>query len=161
MRYPILALIAAAIAVAGPLSAQDRIAPGQVAFGEAGEVAASLTGAAGDPDRGAEILADKGVGNCIACHQIGAMPDVPWQGEIGPMLDGAADRWSEDQLRGIVANAKMTFPGTIMPAFYKTDGFTRPGDAFTGEAAKGPLDPLLTAGQVEDVVAYLMTLREQ
>ncbi|GAD57453.1 sulfur oxidation protein SoxX [Limimaricola cinnabarinus LL-001] len=55
----------------------------------------------------------------------------------------------------------MTFPGTIMPAFYKTTGFIRPGDGFTGKAGTEPLDPLLTAQQVEDVVAYLMTLREE
>ncbi len=76
------------------------------------------------------------------------------------MLDGAGDRWSEAELRGIVANAKMMFEGTMMPAFYKTEGFTRPGDAYTGKAPEGDLPPLLSAQQIEDVVAYLATLKE-
>lgn len=71
-----------------------------------------------------------------------------------------ADRYSEPQLRGIVANAKMTFEGSFMPAFYKTEGFIRPGNGYTGKAAEGDLAPVLTAQQIEDVVAYLLTLKE-
>ena len=88
------------------------------------------------------------------------MPDVQFQGDVGPALDGAGDRWTEAQLRGIVSNAKMTFEGTRMPAFYKTEGFIRPGDGYTGKAAPPDLPPILTAQQVEDVVAYLLTLKE-
>ncbi len=66
---------------------------------------------------------------------------------------------AKSELRGIVSNAKMMFDGTIMPSFYKTKGYIRPGDAFTGKAAEGELPPLLTAEQVEDVVAYLMTIK--
>ena len=77
------------------------------------------------------------------------------------MLDGAGDRWTEADLRGIVSNAKKTFPGTMMPAYYKVDGYIRPGDAFTGKAAEEPLPPLLSGQQVEDVVAFLMTLKEE
>ena len=76
------------------------------------------------------------------------------------MLDGAGSRWSDAELRGIVANAKMMFPDSLMPSFYRTDGYTRPGNAFTGEAADSTFGPLLTAQQVEDVVAYLATLKE-
>jgi L-cysteine S-thiosulfotransferase len=61
---------------------------------------------------------------------------------------------------GIVANAKMTFDGSFMPAFYKTEGFVRPGDAYTGKAPEGALPPILTGQQIEDVVAYLLTLKE-
>jgi len=61
----------------------------------------------------------------------------------------------------LVVKPKMTFDGTVMPAFYKVDGFTRPGDAFTGKAAPADLPPLLSAQQVEDVVAYLMTLKDE
>jgi L-cysteine S-thiosulfotransferase len=75
-------------------------------------------------------------------------------------LDGVASRWSESELRGIVANAKMTFDGSFMPAFYKTEGFVRPGDAYTGKAPEGALPPILTGQQIEDVVAYLLTLKE-
>ena len=100
------------------------------------------------------------LGNCVACHQIAAMPEVEFQGNIGPDLDGAADRWSEAQLRGLVSNAKMTFDGTFMPAFYKTEGYIRPGAAYSGKAPEGELPPILSAQQVEDVVAYLLTLKE-
>ena len=76
------------------------------------------------------------------------------------MLDGVGSRWNEAELRGIVANAKQVYDGTIMPAFYKVDGFIRPGNAYTGKAAE-TIEPLLTAQQIEDVVAFLMTLKDE
>lgn len=151
-----LALLTGTAAVA-----QDATAPKDVAYGEYGAVEQSLTGQAGEAESGAKVVSTKSQGNCVACHQISALPDVPFQGNVGPALDGVADRWSETELRGIVANAKKTFPDTIMPAFYKTEGYIRPGDGFTGKAAEEPLDPLLSAQQIEDVVAFLMTLHEQ
>lgn len=152
--------LAVALALTG-VAAQAEVAPQEVAFGEYGAIETSLTGTPGDPKAWAEVMADRGLGNCVACHAVGALEEVPFHGEVGPPLDGAADRWTEADLRGIVANAKMTFPGTIMPAFYKTTGFIRPGDGFTGKAGEEPLPPLLTAQQIEDVVAYLMTLHEE
>lgn len=140
-------------------AAMAETAPGAVAF-EEGAVTQSLTGAAGDPAKGAEVMSNRGLGNCVACHAVSAMPDVAFQGNVGPSLDGAGDRWEEAQLRGIVSDAKMTFDGTIMPSFYKTGPYVRPGNAFTGKAAEGDLPPLLTAEQIEDVVAYLLTLKE-
>ena len=87
---------------------------------------------------------------------------MPFHGEVGPTLDGTGSRWSQAELRGLIANAKMTFDGTVMPAFYKTSGYIRPGNAFTGKAAETPeLPPLLTAQEVEDVVAFLMTLKDE
>jgi len=138
----------------------EDIAPDNVTFEEYGEVLESLSGVAGDPAAGREIMVARGKGNCIACHQVTALEEFPFHGEVGPMLDGAGDRWSEAELRGLVANAKLTFEGSVMPAFYKTSGFNRPGDAYTGKAAEGELTPLLTAQEVEDVVAYLQTLTE-
>lgn len=125
-----------------------------------GAVSQSLSGAAGDPAVGKKVMTTRGLGNCIACHAVTSLSDSPFHGEIGPSLDGAADRWSEAELRGIVANAKMTFDESMMPSFYKTTGYIRPGNAFTGKAAKGDLPPLLTAQQIEDVVAYLLTLKD-
>ena len=61
---------------------------------------------------------------------------------------------------GILVNAKKTFKGTVMPSFYKTSGFTRPGDGYTGKAPTGPIEPILSAQDVEDVVAFLMTLQD-
>lgn len=155
-RHVVLAGIVAAFAA---LPAVSETAPTAVVHAE-GAIEASLTGAAGDPVRGATIMTTNSKGNCVACHQIAAMPDVPFQGNIGPALDGAASRYSEAQLRGLVVNAKMTFEGTFMPAFYKTEGFIRPGDAYTGKAPEGDLPPILTAQEIEDVVAYLLTLKE-
>ncbi|GIT92991.1 hypothetical protein JANAI62_34490 [Jannaschia pagri] len=151
--------IAATFAAATMAVAEGAIAPGDVEYDEYGAVAASLTGVAGDAENG-KLLMNKGAGNCIACHAVSALSELSFHGEIGPMLDGVADRWTEADLRGIVANAKVMFDGTMMPSFYKTTGYTRPGDAYTGKAAQGELAPLLTAQEVEDVVAYLMTLKE-
>jgi L-cysteine S-thiosulfotransferase len=130
-----------------------------VQFAE-GAVAQSLTGVPGDAASGKKVASTRPLGNCVACHVITAMPEAAFQGNIGPALDGVASRYDEAQLRGIVSNAKMMFEGTMMPAFYKSSGYIRPGDAFTGKAASGELPPLLTAQQVEDVVAYLLTLKE-
>lgn len=137
-----------------------EVAPNDVAYAD-GAIAESLSGVAGNADRGREILTSKSLGNCVACHAADAYDDISFHGEIGPMLDGVGSRWEEAEVRGIVANAKMTFEGTIMPAFYKTNGYIRPGDAYTGKAAKGDLPPLLNAQQIEDVVAYLMTLKDE
>ena len=137
----------------------ETVAPQDVVY-EDGAVAVSLTGVAGNPAEGAAIM-NKGAGNCIACHAVSALSNLPFHGEIGPPLDGAADRWSEAELRGIVSNAKIMFEGSMMPSFYKTEGFIRLGNAYTGNAHEGDVQPLLTAQQVEDVVAYLMTLKEE
>jgi sulfur-oxidizing protein SoxX len=136
----------------------DVVAPGDVQFDEYGAVSQSLTGQPGDAENGAMVMKTKSVGNCISCHEVTALNDAPFHGEVGPPLDGVADRWSEAELRGILVNAKKTYEGTMMPAYYKVDGFIRPGNAYTGKAAEGPLDPLLTAQQIEDVIAFLGTL---
>jgi len=152
-------IIALTLACAASGAVAAEVAPGDVAF-DTGAVAQSLTGQPGDPAQGREVVGSKSLGNCVACHAISEMSDIPFQGEIGPMLDGAGDRWSEAELRGIVTNAKMMFPGSMMPSFYKVDGFIRPGKAYTGEAADDSFGPVLTAQQIEDVVAYLQTLKE-
>lgn len=157
MKYRIglgvAAILAATVAYA------EAVKPTLAVF-EDGAIATSLSGAPGDAANGA-ILMNKGSGNCIACHSVSALSDLPFHGEVGPPLDGAGDRWSEADLRGIVADAKMMFDGTVMPSFYKTTGFTRLGDAYTGKAhAEGEVQPLLTAQDIEDVVAFLVTLKE-
>ncbi|MBU3259409.1 sulfur oxidation c-type cytochrome SoxX [Roseovarius sp. PS-C2] len=153
-------LLAATVLAAGSAMAEP-VAPADVQFDEYGAVAESLTGQPGDPENGAMVMKTKSIGNCISCHEVTALNDAPFHGEIGPTLDGVADRWSEAEIRGIVSNAKNTYPDTMMPAYYKVDGFVRPGNAYTGKAPEGPLDPLLSAQQIEDVVAFLVTLKEQ
>ncbi|MEY3003188.1 MAG: hypothetical protein RLZZ491_364 [Pseudomonadota bacterium] len=158
MKHQML-LVAGFVLAATGLQA-DVIAPGDVVANEYGEIAQSLSGQPGDIQRGKEIMAARGKGNCLACHQVSALADQPWHGEVGPSLDGVGARWDEAALRGLLVNADVTFPDSIMPAFYKVSGFTRPGDAFTTRPAPDPLAPLLAAQEIEDVVAFLMTLTE-
>ncbi len=159
MKLKVAIAAATATVLSAGLTFSAEIKPMEVVF-EDGAVATSLSGQPGNAEEGA-IIMNKGAGNCIACHQVTALSHLPFHGEIGPPLDGAADRWSEAEFRGIVANAKEWFPDTMMPAFYKTEGFIRLGNAYTGKAHEGEVAPLLTAQQVEDVVAFLMTLKEE
>ncbi|MFT5798697.1 MAG: sulfur-oxidizing protein SoxX [Candidatus Azotimanducaceae bacterium] len=130
----------------------EPVAPSEVKF-EDGVVMASLTGVAGDAVNGREVFKNRKQGNCLACHVNADMPEESFHGEVGPEMTGAADRWDAGELRGIVSNSKMMFDGTIMPAFYRDTGLERPLEKFAGQT-------ILTAQQVEDVVAYLQTLKE-
>ena len=156
-----LAAIAGGLALAASMSSADAVAPEDVVYGEYGEVEASLSGQPGNPEEGLKVFTSRALGNCVACHTVTALVDsVAFHGNVGPPLDGVGERWTEADLRGIVANAKNVYEGTIMPAFYKSSGFIRPGEGFTSKPAAEPLPPLLSAQQIEDVVAYLMTLKE-
>ena len=153
------AFLAAALAAA-PLAAE--VAPGDIVWAEDGSIAESLTGTPGNAEEGQKVMTTNALGNCVACHQISTMPEVPFHGTIAPELEGAAERWSEAQLRGIVVDAKKTFPESFMPGMYKVGPFIRVGDGYKGTAPEGgpeSVKPILTAQQVEDVVAYLMTLK--
>ncbi|MBY6069447.1 sulfur oxidation c-type cytochrome SoxX [Leisingera aquaemixtae] len=156
-----LRLITLACALTGAAAIAAETSPKEIQYDEYGAVAEPLTGVAGDAANGAVIVGEKSKGNCVACHEVTALADIPFHGEVGPMLDGAGDRWTEAELRGLVANAKMTFEGTVMPAFYKDEGYIRPGDGYTGKAPSAPLTSILTAQEIEDVVAFLATLKEQ
>lgn len=131
----------------------EAVKPMNVTFTD-GTVEASLTGVAGDPEMGRKVFANRKQGNCLACHVNADLSEESFHGEVGPPMDGVADRWSEAELRAIVTNSKMVFEDTIMPAFYIDNGYERPLDEFAGQS-------ILTAQQVEDVVAYLMTLKEE
>jgi sulfur-oxidizing protein SoxX len=143
----------AAIAVFGAsMAIAAHVKPMAVSFTN-GAVEAALTATAGDAANGRKVFANRKQGNCLACHMNSDMAEESFHGEVGPPMDEVADRWTEAELRGIVTNSKMMFEGTIMPAFYVDSGYTRPLDEFAGKS-------ILTAQQVEDVVAYLMTLKE-
>lgn len=149
----LVATLAAGTAIAGP------VAPADVVYSEYGAVEKSLSGAPGNPEDGAKVMTNRSLGNCVACHQVSALSEAPFHGNVGPSLDGVGERWSLAELRGILSNAKKTYEGTVMPAYYVVDGFTRPGNAYTGKAAEGELDPLLSAQQIEDVIAFLSMLK--
>ncbi len=115
-------------------------------------LAESLTGAPGDPARGRAIVANRQVGLCLLCHS-GPFPEERFQGNLAPDLRGAATRWSEGQLRLRVVDSSRIIPATIMPAYHRTEGLVRVAPAWLGK-------PVLTAAQIEDVVAFLLTLRD-
>lgn len=146
-------ILAAALAVGltGFTAEAETVAPEAVAFAE-GAVATSLTGVPGDVAEGRKAFANRKLGNCLACHANPDMPDESFHGETGPSLEGVADRYDEAHLRGLVINSKMTFEHTMMPGFYNKAGLERPASKFEGQT-------ILTAQQVEDVVAYLGTLK--
>ncbi len=147
-----MALISAAAVMLGSAAAAQMVGPDDVTFAD-GAVAASLTGSAGDAVNGRKVFANRKQGNCLACHANTEMPEQTFHGEVGPSLDGVADRWEEAELRGILVNSKETFEGTIMPSFYRLKNGVRPLKKFDGKT-------ILTAEQVEDVLAYIQTLKE-
>ena len=114
-------------------------------------IPASLTGTAGDAAKGRSIVANRQAGLCLLCHS-GPFPEERFQGNLAPSLAGAGGRWSEGQLRLRLTDSRRLNPETIMPAYYRTDGLTQVAKNLVGQ-------PLLAAQQIEDVLAYLMTLK--
>jgi sulfur-oxidizing protein SoxX len=111
----------------------------------------SLTGSPGDPQRGRAIVINR-QNTCILCHE-GPFAEERFQGDLAPSLAGTGSRWSEGQLRLRLVDASRLNPVTIMPSYYRVEGLQRVGTAWRGK-------PILSAEQIEDVVAYLVTLRE-
>jgi sulfur-oxidizing protein SoxX len=114
-------------------------------------IPASLTGQPGDAARGRDIVTSRQY-TCILCHS-GPFPELKFQGDLAPGLAGSGSRWSEGQLRLRLVDAASLNAATIMPSYYRVDGLQRVGNAWRGK-------PILSAEQIEDVVAYLGTLRE-
>jgi L-cysteine S-thiosulfotransferase len=110
-----------------------------------------LTAAPGDAARGRAIVANRQVGLCLLCHT-GPFPEERFQGTLAPDLGGAGARLSEGQLRLRLVDGRRVNPQTIMPSYHRTDGLQRVGSAWQGK-------PVLEAQQIEDVVAFLSTLR--
>ncbi|TVP73275.1 MAG: sulfur oxidation c-type cytochrome SoxX [Rhodobacteraceae bacterium] len=144
-------------------TAYADISPADVVWEDEIAIPASLSGAPGDPVAGAAAFASRSAGNCLSCHENSAMPEHDFHGNVGPSLDGTGARWSEAELRGIVANAKRVFPDSMMPVFYNDNpaDYIRPGDAYTARAYNPEtFSTLLSAQQIEDIVAYLVTLTD-
>ncbi len=140
-------LTAAAFALPAMANAQD-LRPYAVISDAIPE---SLTGMPGDATRGRALVLDR-TSTCILCHN-GPFPEQKFQGDLAPSLAGAGSRWSEGQLRLRVVDAPRLNPVTIMPSYYRVDGLVRVGPAWRGK-------PILSAEQIEDIVAYLANLRE-
>ncbi len=115
-------------------------------------IAEPLCGLVGESQRGSEIVSDSGRGNCLACHQL-PIPGIEAYGTIGPPLMGIASRLSTAMIRLRVVDTRNINPMSIMPGFYRNPSLiNRPGKAYLGRT-------FLTAQQVEDVIAYLATLK--
>ena len=149
----VLTIIMAATVTFSSVLYSETISPGNIKFGENGEVELALTGVAGDAASGRKLFMNRKKGNCLACHVNSEMAEQTFHGEVGPELDGVANRWGAAELRGILVNSKNMFEGTIMPAFYKDSGYNRILKKFDGKT-------ILSAQEVEDLLAYVMTLRE-
>lgn len=106
---------------------------------------------AGDPARGRAIVADRQTGLCLLCHTA-PIAEERFQGDLAPPLDGAGARWTVPQLRLRIADSARVNPQSIMPAYFRSDGLTRVAPAYQGKT-------IFTAQQVEDVVAWLATLK--
>lgn len=143
----LLATIAVTLATS-PTRAQD-LAP-YVIVGDA--IPQSLTGKPGDAVSGRKIVATRQVGLCLLCHS-GPFPEERFQGDLSPSLAGAGSRWNEGQLRLRIVDGSKLNPDTIMPSYYRVDGLNQVAPQFRGK-------PVLSAEQIEDVVAFLVTLRE-
>ena len=141
--------------------ASGAVAQGGVPPGPVGDVipdsltsslTTSLTGSPGDALRGRAIVVNRQLGLCLLCHS-GPFPEERLQGNLAPSLAGAGTRWSEAQLRLRIVDSKRLNPQSLMPAYHRSEALVRVGRAWEGR-------PLLTAAQVEDVVAFLVTLRD-
>ncbi len=148
LRLALLALLLAALPlVAG---ADD---PGLVPYRIVGDgIPASLTGKPGDADRGRAIVVNRRVGLCLLCHS-GPFPEERLQGTLAPSLAGAGSRNSVAQMRLRIVDASVINPTTIMPPYYRIGGLTRVAPGYINK-------PVLSAEQVEDVVAFLAALKE-
>ena len=116
-----------------------------------GAMASPLTDQPGDAERGRRVILDRAGGDCIICHAM-PLPQRPFHGNVGPPLDGVGSRYTAEALRLRIVDPKILNPETVMPAYYKVEGLHRVLERYRGK-------PILTAQQVEDVVAYLLTLQ--
>lgn len=152
MLFARLTLAAAAFCTAVSFAAAKDIPPGEVKIAD-GKITEPLTDTPGSVAEGRKAFADRGLGNCLACHANSEMSEQLFHGEVGPPLDGVAERWTPEELRAIVVNSKAVFgEQTVMPGFYSLEVGKNVAEKYAGKT-------ILTAEQVESIVAYLATLK--
>jgi len=136
--------LTACVVLVAPLHSQAQQVVGDV-------VVESLSGVPGDVQRGRLIVLSRQTGLCILCHS-GPFPEERFQGNLAPDLAASAAGLSEAQLRARIVDASRFNPDTIMPSYYKKDHFTRIAPQFAGKT-------ILTAQEIEDVVAFLVSIK--
>jgi L-cysteine S-thiosulfotransferase len=144
-----IAWLIAAAAFALPCAAGAQTLASYAVVGDG--IPESLTAEPGDPARGRALVLDR-ISTCILCHS-GPFPENRFQGDLAPSLAGAGSRSTVSQLRLRLVDASRLNPATIMPSYYRVDGLERVGSSWRSK-------PILSAGQIEDIVAYLATLRD-
>ena len=147
-------LLALAALVSAPAPAAAEEQSSEVArFTVVGDaIPEPLAGKRGDPARGRRIVLDRETGNCLICHRV-PVPGEPFQGDLGPDLAGVGRRLSSGQIRLRLVDQSRLNPATIMPPYHRIDGLNRVAATYRGR-------PVLSAEEIEDVVAYLATLKE-
>jgi L-cysteine S-thiosulfotransferase len=133
------------------LPAHAQTAPTAIVI-VADTIPAPLSSAPADPGRGRAIVLDRANGNCLICHQVPEQSEA-FQGDLGPDLKGIGSRLTPGQIRLRLVDQSRLNPATLMPPFYRTHGLVRVAPKFAGM-------PVLKAGEIEDVIAYLMTLKD-
>jgi sulfur-oxidizing protein SoxX len=152
MLFARLTLAAAVLCAGITTAAATDVAPGEVKIVD-GVLTEPVSDAPASAAEGRKVFADRKLGNCLACHANSDLSDQLFHGEVGPPLDGVAERWTPEQLRAIVVNSKAVFgEQTVMPGFYSLDVGKNVAKKFQGKT-------ILTAAQVESLVAYLATLK--
>ncbi len=154
-----VALVAGALTIVADCTAWAQAAPAAspppplVKFEiKNNKVDVSLTGKPGDPAKGQAVMVNRQLGNCLACHAVEKLNKEPFHGNVGPSLDGVASRMSEGEIRLRVIDGTKVNAETMMPPFYRVDGLNRVIPRFQGRT-------ILTPEQVEDVVAFLVTIK--
>jgi L-cysteine S-thiosulfotransferase len=148
-RFAAIALLVAAVWPAVSHAADAKELRPYTIVGDA--IPDSLTGTKGNATRGRALVVERST-TCVLCHS-GPFPELTFQGDLAPSLSGTGSRWSEGQLRLRLVDASHLNAATIMPSYYRVDGLNRVGVAWRGE-------PILSTEQIEDIVAYLVTLRD-
>lgn len=146
----LLCALVTALPLTGSIAAAQSLLRPFTIVGDA--IPQPLTETSGDAARGRAIVGNRQVGLCLLCHS-GPFPEERFQGTIAPDLQGAGGRWNEGQLRLRIVDASRLNPDTIMPPYYRVEGLQRVPASLRGK-------PILSAEQIEDVIAYLKTLRD-